>query len=137
MHRLVCSLIQVVAYTSEMPKLMAWADVAITAGGTTCLESSFMGLPSVVVVTADNQARSAADLAKRGIIVNLGAIADVESGRMAREIRALVEDPHSRSQMSEKGRKLVDGYGSSRVVDRMLAFSRRNQGVLRNSAGAR
>ena len=30
---------------TNMPELMAWADVAITAGGSTCWETAFMGLP--------------------------------------------------------------------------------------------
>ena len=32
---------------TNMPELMAWADVAITAGGSTCWESAFMGLPAL------------------------------------------------------------------------------------------
>ncbi|MBN2124745.1 MAG: UDP-2,4-diacetamido-2,4,6-trideoxy-beta-L-altropyranose hydrolase, partial [Deltaproteobacteria bacterium] len=54
-----------------MPDLMAWADMAVCAGGTTCWEMAFMGLPNLVIVTADNQAGVAEALQRRGCSVNL------------------------------------------------------------------
>ena len=130
-------LVRVVEHSSEMPKLMAWADLAVTAGGTTCLESSYMGLPSIVVVTAANQERAAIDLTERGIVKGLGSVAGLESERIASEIRSLAHDPLLRRDMSRRGRELVDGHGTSRVVDRMLALSERSQGVISNSRGGR
>src|ERR1035437_492179 len=48
------SSIQLVVDANNMPELMAWADVAIAAGGSTSWELAFMGLPSLVCTLADN-----------------------------------------------------------------------------------
>jgi len=54
--------IRLVYNADNMPELMAWADLAISAGGSTCLEMSFMGLPALVVILAENQRAVAEDL---------------------------------------------------------------------------
>ena len=46
---------------TDMPGLMAWADIAVSAAGSTCWELLFMGLPSLVGVLADNQVPIAED----------------------------------------------------------------------------
>ena len=58
---------------SNMPELMAWADVAISAGGSTCWEIAFMGLPSLIITLADNQAGIAEGLDKAGAGIDLGS----------------------------------------------------------------
>ncbi|NEO10451.1 UDP-2,4-diacetamido-2,4,6-trideoxy-beta-L-altropyranose hydrolase, partial [Moorena sp. SIO3I8] len=57
---------------TNMPELMAWADIAIAAGGSTCWELAFMGLPSVIIILADNQRAIAEKLDGIGVAVNLG-----------------------------------------------------------------
>jgi len=47
------------------------ADVAITAGGSTCWESP-LWLPSLAIVLADNQRPSAEHLDRLGVLENLG-----------------------------------------------------------------
>ena len=48
----------------NMPELMARADVAVSAGGSTCWEVAFMGLPFLIVVLAENQEHIAKELEK-------------------------------------------------------------------------
>jgi UDP-2,4-diacetamido-2,4,6-trideoxy-beta-L-altropyranose hydrolase len=52
--------IRLIPAANDMPALMAWADFAVTGGGSTCWELSFMRLPSLVLVLADNQIATAA-----------------------------------------------------------------------------
>src|SRR5205814_745091 len=42
--------IQLIRNTHQMPQYMAWADLAISAGGTTCWEIACMGLPNIILV---------------------------------------------------------------------------------------
>ncbi|MCL1491736.1 MAG: UDP-2,4-diacetamido-2,4,6-trideoxy-beta-L-altropyranose hydrolase [Pseudanabaena sp. Salubria-1] len=105
---------------SNMPELMAWADMAIAAGGSTNWELAFMGLPSIVIAIADNQKAIAAELDRQGVIINLGWHQDVTIEQIGLRLRELIGDRHKREDMSQKGRKLVDGNGASRVASQML-----------------
>ena len=46
---------RLLANVDHMAELMAWADVAISGGGSTCWEMAFMGLPAITIILADNQ----------------------------------------------------------------------------------
>ena len=104
---------------TNMPELMAWADVAVAAGGTTSWELAFMGLPSLMVVLAENQVDVAAGLASRGVVLNLGLHRQVDAEKIASPLRALLADAPTREQMSQRGRAMVDGLGADRVITLM------------------
>lgn len=108
----------------NMPELMAWADVAVAAGGTTAWELAYMGLPSITLVLADNQVDLAASLDGAGLSQNLGMHSVVDANMIAMAVRELVLDRERRSAMSGRGRKTVDGRGADRVVTELLAATR-------------
>lgn len=101
---------------TNMPELMAWADVAIAAGGSTSWELAFMGLPSLVVILADNQQAIAHSLGELEIAINLGWHADVTVEKMAEAIGQLLASTEARKTMSQRAQNLVDGEGSFRVA---------------------
>ena len=104
--------------TERMPELMAWADMAVSAGGSTCWEMAFMGLPNLVIVLAENQKAVTGVLHSAGCSVIPEEPPDME--RLCSELDALIGDRGSRERMSDKGRLLIDGLGSRRVVDAIL-----------------
>lgn len=108
--------IRIVRNALNMPKLMAWADLALSAGGSTNWELAFMGLPSMAIVLAENQKGIAEGLAKDGIVLNLGWFRDVTENHISRIMTDLLENSELRREMSRKGRQLVDNAGSNRVL---------------------
>ncbi len=104
------SKISFVVDAPNMPELMAWADVAVAAGGTTSWELAFMGLPGLVLVLADNQ-RAVADALDAAKMARKTTPATVAS-----DLAALLADADGRAQMSRRGRESVDGDGVSRVA---------------------
>ena len=48
----------------DMAEAMLWAELAITAAGSTCWELACLGVPAVTIVTAENQRRIAASLSQ-------------------------------------------------------------------------
>ena len=106
---------------ADMPDLMAWADIAVTAAGSTCWELAFMGVPLISVVASENQRGIAGGLAKIGVGINLGWHETVTEKAIARSVEQLVSDCEVRSKMSRFGRTLVDGLGASRVIAEMTA----------------
>jgi spore coat polysaccharide biosynthesis predicted glycosyltransferase SpsG len=110
-----------------MPSLMAWADIAVTGGGSTSWESAFMGLPSLVLVLADNQSAIASGLHEAGVALNLGSHKNVGSKEIVTKLKALMGNQRWRKQMSLLGKRLVDGQGSKRVL-RALAPNEKSRG---------
>jgi UDP-2,4-diacetamido-2,4,6-trideoxy-beta-L-altropyranose hydrolase len=114
------SSIELVRDATDMPEQMSWADVAVAAAGSICLEMCFMGLPALLIDLAENQIPIANELARRGIAYHLGSSKTVTSGQIEAETRLLLGSLSERSAMSQRGQELVDGKGAERVVRELL-----------------
>jgi UDP-2,4-diacetamido-2,4,6-trideoxy-beta-L-altropyranose hydrolase len=101
---------------AEMSDLMAWADVSISAGGSTCWEQAFMGLPGLIIVTAENQRANAEALGREDIGINLGWHQDLAAERITSQLKQLMINLKLRSLMSKQSQELVDGAGRRRVL---------------------
>jgi UDP-2,4-diacetamido-2,4,6-trideoxy-beta-L-altropyranose hydrolase len=101
---------------SDMPALMVWADLAVAGAGTTSWEMCMMGLPAALCVLAPNQEKIASELARLGAAVDLGYTDRVPSARTEATVRDLLGSQSKRAQMSERGREIVDGRGTERVL---------------------
>ncbi len=112
--------VRVLRDVQDIPKLMAWADVAIACAGTTAYELCFMGVPSILFVAADNQVGIAEHLSKLGVAVTGGPCSEIDAARFSSQFRALTESARGRKAMSCEARKLVDGLGSARVRGELL-----------------
>lgn len=100
---------------TNMPALMAWADIAVSAGGSTCWELAFMGLPTITVTSADNQRPIADILSKQGVVINLGWHESVTEGQITETLASALRSRDKRMSMSGAGRALVDGEGADRI----------------------
>lgn len=114
---------------TSMPELMAWADVAVSAAGTTMLELAFIGVPTILVTVADNQRSNARACEKLGLAQDLGDLAHVSAVQLAAAVRELIVEPQRRLRMTRNGRAIVDGLGAERVAARLAAgYERRRNG---------
>jgi len=103
----------------NMSELMAWADVAVSAGGSTCWELAVMGLPATLIVTGDNQKDIVADLNEIGVATGLGWFSELSAINISRALRSLINDKEIRKKMSLLGIELIDGEGFLRVINAM------------------
>ncbi|MFA7347170.1 MAG: UDP-2,4-diacetamido-2,4,6-trideoxy-beta-L-altropyranose hydrolase [Desulfurivibrionaceae bacterium] len=106
---------------TEMAPLMQWADLAISAAGSTCWELAAMGVPMLVTVLADNQERVAAYLEAHGAAINLGWFDGWQANQVADVLEVLLADQEQRGRMAGNGQGVVDGMGCGRVVEMMLS----------------
>jgi UDP-2,4-diacetamido-2,4,6-trideoxy-beta-L-altropyranose hydrolase len=102
---------------TDVPELMAWADLAISGAGSTCWELAFMGVPIVAVILAENQRRIAESLVEAGAAVAAGWHRDLEATGLAQTVSRLISEARERASMSRCGRTLVDGLGADRVAE--------------------
>ena len=72
----------------NIAELMAAADLALGAGGTTTWERCALGLPALVTVVAENQRAIACDCAAAGLIRLLGTWETVSEKQIAEELRS-------------------------------------------------
>jgi UDP-2,4-diacetamido-2,4,6-trideoxy-beta-L-altropyranose hydrolase len=106
--------------SDNMASLMAAADLAITAGGITSREMCFMGLPMLIIVVANNQESNAAMMHDLGVAENLGWYKNVSEELLVQSITSLLTSPQQRLKLSSKGREMIDGLGTERVISQML-----------------
>lgn len=107
----------------DLPARMAEADVAVTAGGSTCLELCALGVPLAVTLLAANQAPGTAALTEAGAAMFLGPAQGLSAAAVGAGLAALFADAPRRAAMSQAGRRLVDRRGADRVVARLLQGS--------------
>ncbi len=98
----------------NMAELMASADLSIGAAGSTSWERCALGLPSLIVVTAENQRNIAIELAKVGAAQLLGDVKTVTSGQIAKALRSL--QPEELNTMSIQCAQVCDAQGAARVA---------------------
>lgn len=99
---------------SNMAELMTEADLAIGAAGGSAWERCCLGLPSLVVVLADNQRSGALALAHAGAVRLIGDASDIET-QMPSAIDAL-QTGTALADMAERASAVTDGQGVERVV---------------------
>lgn len=104
----------------DVALLMAGADLAIAAAGTTTWELAFMKVPGLLFSLAENQSGVAEAIVKFGAARGLGFPRNLSREQLADAISSLMHDRVERQQMIEKGRDLVDGKGVERVLRVML-----------------
>ncbi|HEX7759402.1 MAG TPA: glycosyltransferase, partial [Caulobacteraceae bacterium] len=108
--------------SQEMASLMAEADLCIGAGGSSVWERATLGLPSVSLILADNQAPMAQKLAQAGAGLALDARQDGFEAALLDVWGRLVDEPPLRWSLAERASQLCDGRGADRVAVAVLAL---------------
>ena len=101
---------------SSLAGLIARADLAIGAGGSTTWERACLGLPSAVVSFGGDQAPISKALHARGSIHLIGKADEIESS----DIEDAVLDCLTNLSSMETGYELIDGFGCQRLATALL-----------------
>jgi len=101
--------VRVHGQTDDMAGLMREADLGLGTCGLAAWERCSLGLPSLVVVNADNQRDDARILNAMGAARNLGEAVRASAERWASEIRDLQGDPASLAAMSIAAQSIMQG----------------------------
>lgn len=113
------------ADVKDMAQLMLESDLAIGAAGTTALERCCLGLPSVVVILAENQRAGAKAMESQGV-----ARVIEHPGRVRAELCGIIDGLNACSEsiekLSQNASQLTDGNGASRVGNIMRERAQSN-----------
>jgi UDP-2,4-diacetamido-2,4,6-trideoxy-beta-L-altropyranose hydrolase len=100
--------------TPDMAKLMAAADLAVTAGGSVTWEKCTLGLPSLVVIMGQNQRAIAEMMHERGAQRTLGIGSDLAPASYAKYLDEL--QTCDLPAMTECASSVCDGSGIDKVL---------------------
>jgi len=105
---------------ADMAGLMTRADLAVGAGGSTAWERCTLGLPTLLLVLADNQQPAARALADLGAAEMVDARAPDFEAAIDRAFTGLMRAPERRARLSRASAALCDGLGAGRVAEAFL-----------------
>lgn len=101
---------------SDIVSIVAAADLAIGAAGSSSYERAALGVPSILVPTAANQSDTAHGFTAAGA-AHVVARALLDAPRdLAAEITALARDARRRIALAQAGTELSDGRGALRLL---------------------
>lgn len=110
---------QVLVGISDMARLMTECDLAIGAAGGTSWERCCLGLPSIVMVLADNQRAGASALQEAGAAIAMQSAPEIvnlfQDIPSSCTIRALLE------RLSKAAERVTDGRGATLVAQQLMA----------------
>ncbi|MFG6535314.1 UDP-2,4-diacetamido-2,4,6-trideoxy-beta-L-altropyranose hydrolase [Sulfitobacter sp. 1A16787] len=108
----------------DVARLMSESDLAIGAGGTTNWERCVLGLPSLMLTTAENQTNVVRHLNWSGAAIGLGDFRERKvKDQLVATVDQFVANPLLLQGMSRAAAKICDGEGAERVVDILRSFT--------------
>lgn len=108
---------------SEIAYSLSKADLVIGAAGSSVWERCTLGLPSMVIVTADNQRHIAAGLKRQHAAL---VVSENELGNkkiMSKLLKNICTDFAFRKRLSIASKNLCDGNGALRITKKILEYS--------------
>jgi len=112
--------LRVVFNPENLCELMAGADIAVIAAGGTLWELLHMGCATLSYARNSVQSGIVESVAARGAVLNLGFMAGFQPSALNDAVEDLAQSEARREQMSIAGRRLIDGKGARRVVEKLL-----------------
>jgi UDP-2,4-diacetamido-2,4,6-trideoxy-beta-L-altropyranose hydrolase len=106
---------QVLVGVTNMAQLMADSDLAIGAAGATSWERCCLGLPTIMLVLAENQLKVAEGLKQAGAAALITTVSNLET-ELPGLLSVLVSTPRKLHAMSESSAAIVDGMGICSVT---------------------
>jgi UDP-2,4-diacetamido-2,4,6-trideoxy-beta-L-altropyranose hydrolase len=111
--------------TNDMAGLIAAADIAVGAGGSSVWERACLGLPTVTLILADNQRDMAMKLDAAGAVLALDARWPGLEARLVEAVGRLLADDALRAGLSAKSAALCDGLGAERAAAALMDLAKR------------
>jgi spore coat polysaccharide biosynthesis predicted glycosyltransferase SpsG len=113
--------VEVHGWTTDLSKFLRQADVCVGTAGSTVFDCLAVGLPSVVLATADNQIAFAKAWHDLKMVKFVGTLQELSTGKLADAIVDAATDTKWRTMVNTSGPRYVDGRGVSRLWQTLLA----------------
>lgn len=108
-------------------EIMLLCDISICAAGSSTYELAACGVPSLLIVAAENQRMVAEAAAAQGWSRNLGQGEGLTGEALWKAVDDILASPGKRSEMARRGQEAIDGQGAARVAEELLGVMRRRR----------
>ncbi len=115
------SQVRLLTNVRDMAAVMAESDVAVLCGGGTLWEALYMGCATISYSRPGVQQKINEKLAAASAISDLGLGEHFDEATLRSATQGLISSVQRRHSMALEGRRLVDGRGASRVIDKLRA----------------
>ncbi|TWE12105.1 PseG/SpsG family protein [Rudaeicoccus suwonensis] len=112
--------LDVIDPSPDFAAVVATADLAISASGSSVWELLTMGVPTAVVCVVDNQEQGYRATLNHEVVAGLGTLSRYDAAA-ADTLAHLLDDESLRHMLARRGQELVDGHGRERVADALDA----------------
>jgi UDP-2,4-diacetamido-2,4,6-trideoxy-beta-L-altropyranose hydrolase len=115
-----CPHASLVVNTRNMAKYMALADIAFTAGGTTCYELAAMGVAQLAVILEEHQRPFVHQLEKAGCLAIAADYLNRDPLSARTRLTNLLAEPEERRKYGDAGKKIFSEPGAHSIVAALL-----------------
>jgi len=116
--------IQVFSDVQNMADHIRWCDIAVSSAGYTVLEASLYQTPMILIPNSNNEKQLASKMNEIGASIVFMELQEPNCHLIVNLICKLLKDGDKRKQLGKAAGRLVDGNGTSRVIDQMLNFNK-------------
>ncbi len=109
--------VRFVSQSYDLSTLMAQADFAITAGGSTVFELAYLGVPQLILMIAENQEAIGQKVNEQGFGKCPGYLWDLEEADFVKLFFEFLRNQTMKQKMARLGNEFIDGKGVIRVVE--------------------
>jgi UDP-2,4-diacetamido-2,4,6-trideoxy-beta-L-altropyranose hydrolase len=114
--------IEILEPTAGLPQILAQADIAVSASGTSAWELCTLGIPSLLIAVVENQRESLGRMVDAGLVLGLDVVDSPRAGHQENilsGVTRLLGSDLKRQDLSGRCLQLYDGSGKERVVAAM------------------
>ncbi|MFG1497963.1 UDP-2,4-diacetamido-2,4,6-trideoxy-beta-L-altropyranose hydrolase [Saccharospirillum sp. HFRX-1] len=105
---------------NTMAQHLANADICIGAAGTSSWERCTLGVPTVLLLLAENQRHNARYLSDSGAAIALGQWSEQTAAQLTQALQTLLADTSRLQSLSDAAARQCDGLGVARVLQQLM-----------------
>jgi spore coat polysaccharide biosynthesis predicted glycosyltransferase SpsG len=106
----------------KVPDIISQSDLCITSGGVSMCEACAAGVPAMAIAQVDHETANILTLAKHHAVVPLGRAQDLTKEYFLSAFSLVAGSLKFRQNLSDSGRKAIDGMGKMRVMQIIHSF---------------
>tara|TARA_Y100000591_G_C21485753_1_gene522698 strand:- start:111 stop:620 length:510 start_codon:yes stop_codon:yes gene_type:complete len=106
---------KVIPFTKSIAQIMLNSDLAISTPSVSSLERCCMGLPSIDIITSNNQKIISKNLNKLGASISLGEVNKITQKDIFKKLSLINNKKNFLNKMSRKASKVCNGSGKKEI----------------------